>query len=293
MAKKDDFKVVQAGAVKSNSPSAIALRVGQYAVLVIACLLVFIPIMVILLGSLKTDDFFSNSGVFQFPDTLKFSNYAEAMSTGNIFTGLKNTAILIVISCAGTIITGSMTAFVVQRFSSVITKVVSAMFMVAMLLPNIAMQVTVFGIISKMNLYNTMWAPIVLWVGTDIISIRIFIQFLDQISVSLDESGIVDGASYPKIYFSIILPNLTPAIATVLIIKFVSIYNDFYTPQLYMPDEKLAVVSTALYKIMNATTIHWPVVFASIIICILPTLIIFLFLQRYIYSGLVSGAVKE
>jgi multiple sugar transport system permease protein len=138
-----------------------------------------------------------------------------------------------------------------------------------------------------------MWAPIILYVGTDIISIYIFMQFLSQISVSLDESAIMDGASYPRIYFSIILPNLTPAIATVLIIKFVSIYNDFYTPQLYMQNEKLLVVSTVLYKYISSTTIKWEVVFAGIILCIIPTLVIFLSLQKYIYSGLVSGSVKE
>ena len=186
-----------------------------------------------------------------------------------------------------------MTAFVVQRFNSYFTRFVKGAFLLATLLPNISMQVTVFQIVNKTGLYNTIWAPIILYVGTDIVSIYIFIQFLSQISVSLDESAIMDGASYPRIYFSIILPNLKPAIATVLIIKFVSIYNDFYTPQLYMVDDNLMVVSTVLYKLLNATTVQWEVVFAGIIICIIPTLVIFLFLQKYIYSGLVSGSVKE
>ena len=85
------------------------------------------------------------------------------------------------------------------------------------------------------------------------------------------------GQSYPRIYFSIILPNLKPAIATVLIIKFVSMYNDFYTPQLYMQDDRLLVVSTVLYKYISSTKIQWEVVFAGIILCIIPTLVIFLF----------------
>ena len=147
------------------------------------------------------------------------------------------------------------------------------------------MQVTVFQIVYKLGLYRSMLAPIILNIGTDIISIYIFIQFLGQISYSLDESAIMDGASYPRVYFSIILPNLKPAIATVLIIKFVGIYNDFYTPKIYMPDDD--------HVLMNATSVQWEVVFAGIVICIIPTLIIFLLLQKYIYSGLVSGAVKE
>ena len=155
------------------------------------------------------------------------------------------------------------------------------------------MQVTVFQIVYKLGLYRSMLAPIILNIGTDIISIYIFIQFLGQISYSLDESAIMDGASYPRVYFSIILPNLKPAIATVLIIKFVGIYNDFYTPKLYMPDDDHVVISTVLYNLMNATSVQWEVVFAGIVICIIPTLSIFLLLQKYIYSGLVSGAVKE
>ncbi len=279
--------------IQAHRTTAIILKILQYLVLILACLVVIVPIMVVLFGSFKTSKEFSSSGVFDLPAVWQWINYKIAFFDGKVLLGLRNTAIILVVSCVGTIITGTMTAFVIQRFNSKFTRVVKALFLFATLLPNISMQVTVFQIVYKMGLYNTMWAPIVLYVGTDIVSIYIFIQFLSQISNSLDESAIVDGASYPRIYWSIILPNLTPAIATVLIIKFVSIYNDFYTPQLYMTDEKLMVVSTVLYKFISGTRTDWVVVFAGVIICIIPTLLIFLFLQKYIYSGLVSGAVKE
>lgn len=278
---------------KKIYPAKVIQHILEYAVLIGGCLVVFIPIVVILLGAFKTGREFANTGVFDLPETWSFENFKTAFFEGNVMRGLKNTAIILVISCAGTIITGTMTAFIIQRFNGYFTRFIKGAFLLATLLPNISMQVTVFQIIYKMGLYNTMAAPIILYVGTDIISIYIFMQFLSQISVSLDESAIMDGASYPRIYFSIILPNLKPAIATVLIIKFVSIYNDFYTPQLYMKDDDLLVVSTVLYKYISSTTIQWEVIFAGIIICIVPTLLIFLFLQKYIYSGLVSGAVKE
>lgn len=265
----------------------------KYLFLIICCLVVLIPIAVVLIGSLKGTKELANTTVFTLPETPVFENYKTAMFAKDIILSFRNTAVIIVISCLGSIITGTMTAFVVQRFKTYFTGFVKGAFLLATLLPNISMQVTVFQIVNKLGIYNTMLAPIILYVGTDIVSIYIFMQFLSQIPVSLDESGIIDGASYPRIYFSIILPNLKPAIATVLIIKFVSIYNDFYTPQLYMQDDDLVVVSTVLYRLMNATTIQWEVVFAGIIICIIPTLIIFLSLQKYIYSGLVSGAVKE
>ena len=265
----------------------------KYAVLVIACLIVFIPLVVVFLGSFKNNTEFLSSNVFALPQKLEWSNYKTAFMDGNVLFGLKNTGIILVISCIGTIITGTMTAYVVQRFNTLFGKIMKGAFLVATLFPNIAMQVTVYRIMNSFHLVGHMAAPIILYIGTDIISIYIFIQFLNNISYSLDESAIMDGASYFTVYLKIILPLLKPAIATVLTIKMISIYNDFYTPQLYMPSEKLAVVSTALYRFIGPYGAKWEIIFAGIVICIIPTLIIFLCLQKQIYAGLVNGSVKE
>ncbi len=271
----------------------VLISVAKYAVLVFACLIVIIPLVVVLLGSLKTHDDFLSSGAFDLPQVIELTNFQTAFIQGDVMRGLINTAIILVFSCVGTIITGTMTAFVVQRFSMAFTKMVKAVFLVAALLPNISMQVTVFQIVHTLGLYDTLAAPIILYIGTDIVSIYIFIQFLENISVSLDESAILDGCSYPRVYWSIILPMLRPAIATVLVIKFVSIYNDFYTANLYMPSDGLEVVSTALYRFIGPYGSKWEIIFAGVIICIIPTLIIFLSMQKFIYSNLVSGSVKE
>lgn len=265
----------------------------KYAVLVIACLVVFIPLVVVFLGSFKNNTEFLSSNVFALPQKLEWNNYKTAFMDGNVLLGLKNTGIILVISCIGTIITGTMTAYVVQRFNTLFGKIMKGAFLVATLFPNIAMQVTVYRIMNSFHLVGHMAAPIILYIGTDIISIYIFIQFLNNISHSLDESAIMDGASYFTVYLKIILPLLKPAIATVLTIKMISIYNDFYTPQLYMPSEKLAVVSTALYRFIGPYGAKWEIIFAGIVICIIPTLIIFLCLQKQIYAGLVNGSVKE
>ncbi|MBQ8826042.1 MAG: carbohydrate ABC transporter permease [Oscillospiraceae bacterium] len=265
----------------------------KYAILVGACLVVFISLIVVFLGSLKNNTEFLSSNVFALPTEIEWSNYKTAFIDGKVLLGLRNTAIIMVISCTGTIITGTMTAYVVQRFDTVLGKVMKAAFLLATLFPSISMQVTVYRIMNSFGLVGSMAAPIILYVGTDIISIYIFIQFLNNISYSLDESAVIDGANYFTIYFKIILPLLAPAIATVLIIKVIGIYNDFYTPQLYMPSEELSVVSTSLYRFMGPYGAKWEIIFAGIVICIIPTLIIFLSLQKYIYAGLVNGSVKE
>lgn len=263
----------------------------KYAVLVIACLVVIIPLMVVFIGSFKENKEFLSSNVFALPTKIEWTNYSTAFIDGQVLTGFKNTIIILFFSCIGTIITGSMTAYVLQRFKTTFGKVVKAAFLLATLLPNISMQVTVYRIVNAFGLVGSMAAPIILYVGTDIISIYIFIQFLDNISYSLDESAIMDGANYFTVYVRIIFPLLKPAIATVLIIKIISIYNDFYTPQLYISSKP--VVSTALYNFIGPYGAKWEIIFAGIVICIIPTLVIFLSLQKYIYNGLVNGSVKE
>ncbi len=269
------------------------LQIFKYAFLIVACLLVIVPLLVVLIGAFKTHEEYIGTNVFTLPEVPQFDNFKTAFLSGKVLKGLLNTGFILVVSCFGTIVTGTMTAFVLQRFNMVFTRLVKTVFLFAALLPNISMQVTVFQIVSKLGLYDSIWAPCILYIGTDIISIYIFIQFLDNISVSLDESAILDGASYLRVYWSIILPMLRPAIATVLVIKFVGIYNDFYTANLYMPSDDLAVVSTALYRFIGPFGAQWEVIFAGIIICIIPTLIIFLALQKFIYSNLVTGSVKE
>lgn len=265
----------------------------KYAVLVFACLIVFIPLIVVFLGSLKSNTEFLSSNVFALPTKVEWNNYKTAFIDGKVLLGLRNTAIIIMISCTGTIITGTMTAYVLQRFHTLFGKVLKTAFLLATLFPAISMQVTVYRIMNSFHLVGTMAAPIILYIGTDIISIYIFIQFLNNISYSLDESAIIDGANYFTVFFKIILPLLKPAIATVLIIKVISIYNDFYTPQLYMPSENLSVVSTSLYRFMGPYGAKWEIIFAGIVICIIPALVIFLALQKQIYAGLVNGSVKE
>lgn len=264
----------------------------KYVILVVACLIVLIPLVVVFLGSLKGNTEFLSSNVFALPTKIEWSNYKTAFIEGQVLEGFKNTIIILLFSCVGTIITGSMTAYVLQRFKFSFGTVVKAAFLLATLFPNISMQVTVYRIVNSFGLVGSMAAPIILYIGTDIISIYIFIQFLNNISYSLDESAIIDGANYFTVFFKIIFPLLKPAIATVLIIKIVSIYNDFYTPQLYMGKTK-PVISTALYNFIGPFGAKWEIIFAGIVICIIPTLIIFITLQKYIYAGLVNGSVKE
>ena len=272
----------------------IALLVLKYVVLIVTSVIVLLPLVVAFLGSFKTNAEFSSSNVLALPKNfLNFSNYVTAFVDGNMLTGFLNTAIILVFSLAATILTGTMTAYVLNRFKFPGRKLVNNLFLLASLIPSITMQMSVFQIISRLGLFNTRLSVILLYAGTDIISIYIFLQFLENIPVSLDESAIMDGASYLKIYTKIIMPLLKPAIVTVIIIKGVGFYNDFYTPYLYTPKPALQTISTALFAFKGPYGSKWEVICAGTIITMIPTLIIFLLLQKQIYSGMTQGAVKE
>lgn len=265
----------------------------RYAVLVLSALVIIAPMMVVLLGAFKTNEELLTTGPLTLPENwLNFDNFIKAWTKGRMATGFLNTGIILVISLAATILTGTMTAYVLNRFKFMGRNLIKGLFLIASLIPSITMQMSVFQIIVGLGVYNTRLATIILFAGTDIISIYIFLQFLEGVPYTLDEAAIVDGASFPRIFTTIILPLLKPAIVTVIIIKGIGFYNEFYTPYLYMKDKSLQVISTSLYAFQGPYGTQWEVICAACIITMLPTLIIFLLLQKHIYSGLTMGAVK-
>lgn len=265
----------------------------KYLTLILGALAALIPIVVVFFASLKTGPEYASTGPLTLPENwLNFSNYTKAFVDGKMLLGFKNTVIIVVISILGATLTGSMMAYILSRFKFKGSKVLISMFLIATLIPGVTTQVATFQIINNLGLFNTRWAPIVMYLGTDIIAVYIFMQFLDSISESLDESAMLDGASYWTIYWRIILPLLKPAIVTVIIVKGVNIYNDFYTPFLYMPKTDLQTISTALFKFKGPYGSQWEVICAAIMIAIIPTLVVFTALQKYIYNGFSQGSVK-
>lgn len=266
-------------------------RILQYLILIIGAVVAVLPILVVFIGSFKSNNEFLSTSVLSLPKSLDFSNYKTAFINGQMLTGFKNTLFIFSISMVGKLLLGSMFAYVMSRFDFKLKKPIMALFMMAMLIPGITSQVATFQIIEGIGLFNTIWSVILLNLGTDVISIYVFLQYLDEIPVSLDESAYLDGANYFGIFWRIILPNLKAPIVTMLIISGVGVYNDFYNPFLYMPDRKLKVISTALFAFKGPYGTNWPVILAGVIIVILPILVVFLALQKYIYNG-VAGSVK-
>jgi multiple sugar transport system permease protein len=265
---------------------------GKYTTLVVATAVLLLPLVAVFFTSLKTDREVLNGPLSLPHNWLNFHNYATAFSSGGMLVGFGNTAFILIFSVTGTVLIGSMTAYAIDRFSFRFKRLVVGLFLIATLVPSVTTQVATFQVVNFFGLFDTRWAPIVLYLGTDIVAIYIFLQFIRGIPISLDEAARMDGASSFYIYRKVILPLLKPAIATVVIVKGIAVYNDFYTPFLYMPSSDLGVISTSLFRFKGPFGAHWEDISAGAILVIVPTLLVFLFLQRFIYNGFTAGASK-
>lgn len=263
-------------------------------IILFSFVIVFIlPIVGIILTSFKTNPEYLNTNVLQIPESFfNFENFKYAFINGKMAKGFFNTTIILVISLTISILNAATVSYVISRYKTRLTTIVQIMFAGVVMLPSFLMQITTFQIVSDLGLFNTIWAPILLYSGTDIMAIFIFLQFMDNIPKSLDEAAKLDGYNSFQIFFKVILPLLKPAVVTVAITKGIAIYNDFYIPFLYLPKQSKLTISTTLFKFSGPYGAQWEIISAGILIIMIPTFVIFILLQKHIYNGL-AGGVKE
>lgn len=266
----------------------------KYAALIIGGFVSVLPIVVCVITAFKSEEEYMSTNVMQLPESWTyFDNFVEAWKQANMGVAFRNSFIILVCVLTGSVLTGSMLAYVLNRFKFKGNALIRNLFLFATLLPGIAMQVSVYQIMYTLGLVNSMPGYIILMMGTDVISIYIFIQFFENLPTSLDESARMDGCTYFGIFFKILLPLLKPAIITVMILKGVSTYNEYYMANLYLQDKNtLVTVATSLYKFTGPLGNQYNYICAGVIITMIPALIIFILCQKQIYGGLAQGAVK-
>lgn len=279
--------------MRENKIKSIIFEILKYVSLTAASLIALTPIVVCIFTAFKTNEEYANSSVLQMPKSfLNFENFRIAIEKANMLRGFMNTFIVLVVVLFASVMISSMTAYVLNRFTFPGRGLIENLFLFASLLPGIAMQVTIYQIMHRLGLINHLYGYMIVLMGTDIISIYIFLQFFENLSVSLDESAIMDGCTYFGIFFKILFPLLKPAIMTSLVLKGVSVYNEYYASSLYLQDAKLKTISTALYTFTGPYGNQYNYICAGVLITIAPILIFFLIFQKQVYSGMAAGAVK-
>lgn len=247
-----------------------------------------------MITAFKTNEEYASTNVMVLPQSwLNFDNFVEAWKQANMGSAFLNSFMILICVLVGSVMISAMLAYVLNRFQFPGNSLIRTLFTIATLIPGIASQVTVYQIMDSLRLVNTMHGYIILMLGTDVITIYIFLQFFENLSVNLDESAIMDGCSYFGAFFRILFPLLKPAIVTSAILKGVSTYNEYYMAGLYLQDKtRYQVVSTTLYVFTGPMGSQYNYICAGVLITIIPALIIFLLCQDQIYSGMTAGAVK-
>lgn len=257
--------------------------------------IVLAPIVLTLFAALKTKGDMVKTSPLLLPPigNITFDNFKRVLSDKYLYIGLKNTAVISVVSIVCNVFLGSVTAYILERFEFKGRKFIFALFFLGMLIPTFVTEIARFKIINGIHLYNTIGAPIVIYVASDLMQLYIYRQFISKIPVALDESALLEGCGYFRVFSTIIFPMLAPATATVVVIKAITIINDMYIPYLYMPKNKLRTITTYLMNFANAQQGSWQNLSAGIIIVMIPTVLIYIFFQKYILEGISAGAVKE
>lgn len=265
----------------------------KYVSLILASIVSLVPVCVCILTAFKTNEEYASTSVLDMPATFAyFENFKIAFEKANMMRGFANTAIVLVVVLTVSVFTGSMLAYVINRFRFPGRGMIENLFLFASLLPGIAMQVTIYQIMYSLGLINHLYGYMIVLMGTDIISIYIFLQFFENLPVSLDESAIMDGCTYFGVFFKILFPLLKPAIMTSLVLKGVSVYNEYYSSNLYLQLPELKTISTALYTFTGPYGNQYNYICSGVIITIIPILVFFLVFQKQVYSGMANGAVK-
>lgn len=265
----------------------------EYFSLIFFSFVALLPVVSCVITAFKTETEYQNTNVMTLPESwLNFDNFIQAFNKANMGKAFINSFIVLVFVVFGSVMVGSMLAYVLNRFTFPGNGLIRSLFLFATLLPGIAMQVATYQLMYQIGFINHLYGYIILSMGTDVISIYIFIQFFENIPTSLDESAYMDGASYFTIFFKILFPLLKPAIVTVMILKGVGTYNEYYNASLYLSDPKLKTIAISLYTFVGPLGSKYNLICAGVIISLIPALVVFLIFQKQIYSGLTAGAVK-
>jgi raffinose/stachyose/melibiose transport system permease protein len=208
-----------------------------------------------------------------------------------VITAFKNSAMITVGAVVVLIITASMAGYIMQRRRDKVTTWANAIIMIGLMVPP-AILPTIW-VLQFLHIYKSMFSIIMLEVAINTpFTIMLYRGFMNTIPLELEESGFIDGCSKIRMFTNIVFPLLKPVTATVVILNAVTIFNDFVNPLYFFPGNKNATIQLTLYNFMGQFSSSYNMLFADVIIIVVPMLILFLIFNKRIVEGMVAGAVK-
>lgn len=269
-----------------------AVWLDAIALLVIGVIFI-VPFIFIFLTAAKTGP---DAAMFRFtlPEHFQlFENIREVLEFGDgrMFLAMRNSLIITVVSITLIVLFSALVAFVMQRRRDRVASLASSIILAGLIIPP-AVVPTIF-LLQSIGLYRTLFGLIFVQVAFTmpfaIITLRAFMATIPR---ELDEAAIIDGASPMQVFFRVILPLLRPAIITVVVVSSVGIYNDFTSPLYFLPGSQNVTVQITMYSYISQFNSEWHLLFANVLVITVPPLLMFMFFQRQIVSGMTSGAIK-
>lgn len=290
---------IQASAPPISEPRPKArrsLRPGRlltHAILLVVGFFYVYPFLWMLAGSLKSLNGFFTQGLSLVPDAWRWQNFADAWVVGNFGTYFFNSVFITFWVVLLTNLFSSMAACALARTQIPGKRIILGLIAVTLFLPRGYTIIPIYDIILRLGLNNTLWSVILVDMATGLIFFTfLYLGYFSTINKEIEEAALIDGASFPRIYWSIIMPLSTPIIATVTLFNFRDTWNEFFLPLVFTlgrPELRTLTVGMAAFVGENST--QWTLMCAGAVITTLPIVLVFVFLQRYFIEG-IAGAVK-
>ena len=268
-------------------------RVLVYLTLTLAAALVLLPIYWLVRSSLMT-----LVEVFKFPPLLwasrtHWDNFLAALSTSPFLLYFRNTLIVVVPTVLATLITSSLSAYGFARFRFPLRGFWFAMVLGAIILPPAVVLIPQFILWSRLHLVNTFYPLIVpFWFGGGAFNVFLLRQFFLTIPRDFDDAARIDGARYLRIYRTILVPFIQPALVAVGLFQFFFQWNDFFGPLIYLNSPNLYTLALGLQHFIGSYSTQWNILMAATVIVIIPPIIVFFIGQRYFVEGVTLTGIK-
>lgn len=266
----------------------------MHGVLVLYTLIALFPVFVIVINSFK-----SRKSIFReplaLPDSDSFSliGYQTVMKQGDFFLYFQNSMIVTVASLFFILLFGAMAAYALSEYQFKGNKWLGLYMALGIMIPIRIGTVAILELMVSTGLVNTLWALILVYTAQGLpLAVFILSEFMHQVSDELKNAARVDGLSEFRIFFSIVLPLVRPAMATVAVFNMIPIWNDLWFPLILAPAEETKTLTLGSQVFIGQFVTDWNAVLSALALAILPALVLYLIFSRQLIRGLTSGAVK-
>ena len=268
-------------------------RVIVYIVLILSAFLWFVPILTALITSVRTFDDILVNGFISLPEKITFENFITAWERGGLNRYLPNSFIITLPSLFLTLLLSSLGAYALARFKFKGNRLLFYTFVAGMLLPFQVLMLPVFRLTDRLGLYDTYWGLIGIHTAFQLGFCTFMLRnYMRTVPGEIIEAARMDGCSELRIWAQIMLPLTLPAIAAIAILEFTWIFNDYLWAIVLLRSDSLKPIAAGLATLQGQFVTDWPVIVAGALIGTVPTLLVFLFLQRYFIEGLTMGSTK-